>query len=1171
MLEFNADPQPTVAQSQHSDGLQGEVVPIAEVSFHNWRCRVENTARAFCRELQNSLLEQHQWFHRNRSIRALKDRLASTVKYIFSEGQMVVRGTTVINDHQTPEMTFQLGKNEPRPGTVIKEHLRVKLLSFQCMLGLLHPRELYCFKRDAGTSVSTNKYHSVEKMQPDLPCLIRKLGEMENNMDSLYRSITSGHWDTDGHYCSGHEKERVDRSVLPENEVVLEGYRKDDYLCVVISEPMVPESLCSRIQRKFELERMLELQELPLVFYDAQSGTIRDIIYLSDLGVFEKDLKELDCNARILRQFAENSGALSFEKLFFNLPLSNVINMLQGLPTGITEYLKQPMPIFYDELKQAVLDCDLGRVKLYSSYGADLKGIYSRGWTFYNLLDIHLLNASAANIVYAALKADPEIMQKEYRLGCFLYDNGCRISVGRGLIAISPHLAVYMLNQGECISDDNGQRPMEWELYKTFRCVLIYYGKQIIDNNDARVLLNGLQDLFPHQSEKMDGWLNEFLLKTIPDGLKNPETLTVNEIERITDMLTDYGLKVNVTELCEQPLKVLQKNVIELQDAKGKDLESLSYYLRSYRSPKEVLPDLLKKERVSRKKQTHHARAAWIKTMYQHEKEEQEKKVFLDLLYKLYLARPLAQTVLPMIIAGKPDQAKRALEQHYDGEIEAAQQRLRETGAFFLHLSDDKYQTEKSAARERYLSSFKSKPEAGKSQNETAVMFGDAAHSPFGWLKSALSKPPQTYHLAYRSLAQLAIKHYYQTPHPRQVDKLARSQNSKDFQFIKSSHGVEHVTRTQVFSEALISFFEQNDKSFEQLLASKPSLRELVPLAMVYHDVVAEVVDKSREESGAAEMFLRDMVASDRYSQDDIQLVAQALCNKESDVTTSVSTLFTSDEDSSCSQEERLLRRVLRLADRLDIVRMQDFDDSFLDLSDAQKSDPAFMAHWQAIKDGARYLAYVTGGLPSGKASDVLLERHQLNPDNNKRKLKVTRAVNAYQSVTSVLDDNVRRAILSMAGLSICQAAHSKAGLKRTGGRAACVQMTEGGAERLVAIHNEQELQQVQLPSSMTVLEKLQFETMGLDGLSPEHQSSVRSEVERLKRDGIKPPLGTLTQNTLESPAARKMLRDVYALEVQEQQRFCGYERDGDTPKYTSILSVRPVGPDRSEAIDNQG
>ncbi len=343
---------------------------------------------------------------------------------------------------------------------------------------------------------------------------------------------------------------------------------------------------------------------------------------------------------------------------------------------------------------------------------------------------------------------------------------------------------------------------------------------------------------------------------------------------------------------------------------------------------------------------------------------------------------------------------------------------------------------------------------------------------------------------------------------------------------------------------------------------------------MVYHDALAEIQPKDVEETAAAELFEQDLKQSGRYSEDLISLTSNALRNKESDVMRSVAPPFSSDTSSECSADERTIRRILRLADRIDVIRctlvpakwkepqnvssVYTFDSRFLDLPETMTQSKDFKKAFDDLMEGAKDLAYVTGGAPYGDNSQTgsYLMRYNLQTDNSKRMLKVTRAVNAYDSVLTALNDNVRRAMAREAGLNTCTANHSKEYLSHNQKRAACV-VNEQGKQKLTAIHSESELRQVHLPKDMTVLEKLLYEQQGLESLQVDRKMQVSDEISRLKQEGIKPPPGTLTQQTLTSEIAAWRLRESHGIKVTSERRFCGYT--GKKPNYTTILVPVPI------------
>ena len=300
-------------------------------------------------------------------------------------------------------------------------------------------------------------------------------------------------------------------------------------------------------------------------------------------------------------------------------------------------------------------------------------------------------------------------------------------------------------------------------------------------------------------------------------------------------------------------------------------------------------------------------------------------------------------------------------------------------------------------------------------------------------------------------------------------------------------HGVDHVTRTQVLAEALLALFARHDPAFNVLLAQQPELRELIPLAMVYHDATAEVEAKAVEESRAAELFVRDMNGVGRYSTMVIDQVAAALRHKESDIHQCT------PPQPATNTVERHICRILRLADRIDIIRATSipkdwqqprdrkdrsgFNYSLLDLPDSVSEQ--FRHDFHALLEGAKDLAYVTGGRPDSDHSETgsYLKLHNLQANNYKRRRKVTWAENAYDSVTTELDNNVRRVVAKAAGIPTCSRDHSKTSVQRRWGRLPCL-VRKNGRNTLTAIHSELELGQVQVPKKMTVEHKLMFAQM---------------------------------------------------------------------------------------------
>ena len=79
------------------------------------------------------------------------------------------------------------------------------------------------------------------------------------------------------------------------------------------------------------------------------------------------------------------------------------------------------------------------------------------------------------------------------------------------------------------------------------------------------------------------------------------------------------------------------------------------------------------------------------------------------------------------------------------------------------------------------------------------------------------------------------------------------------------------------------------------------------------------------------------------------------------------------------------------------------------------------------------------------------------------------------------------------------------------------------------------------------------FSRKGLAYLPAAIRRELGEEIARLKEHGIRPPLGTLTQEVLASPKAQAQLRDAYQLRVVQERRYCGQGR------YDTFLVPRPA------------
>ena len=391
------------------------------------------------------------------------------------------------------------------------------------------------------------------------------------------------------------------------------------------------------------------------------------------------------------------------------------------------------------------------------------------------------------------------------------------------------------------------------------------------------------------------------------------------------------------------------------------------------------------------------------------------------------------------------------------------------------------------------------------------------------WLLS-LCNQPFAYSPAWNfdELCQNLLIHYYQKP-PAQVLKKLLFDHGDDIHF-RRFHDQDHIIRTMLLADAAQTLFE-GYPPFDALLDQHPDFGELYILAELFHDIYAEVegldAGKSEEERIAAEAFLDIFTRNKRYNHETVAIVASALLNKNTRDMEEVSPPYT--PDSQVSEQERLLRMLIRLPDTLDVVRVrtlakefpaplensgnpQLFDSSRIDLPEDLRQTPEFMRKLYSLLKAARDLASVSGGAPFADENPAgrYHERYQLRGfDNNLRRRKVQLAINPIQSLREILSDNARRSIARRAGLPTCTATHKKNDTSQPD----CIGW-KAGQKRKVKIHNEHDLREVRLPQNINTLELFLCSQIAEDPcwdllLRPEIAREVTQEIEHLEQNSL--------------------------------------------------------------------
>ncbi|MGI2027291.1 hypothetical protein [Endozoicomonas acroporae] len=401
------------------------------------------------------------------------------------------------------------------------------------------------------------------------------------------------------------------------------------------------------------------------------------------------------------------------------------------------------------------------------------------------------------------------------------------------------------------------------------------------------------------------------------------------------------------------------------------------------------------------------------------------------------------------------------------------------------------------------------------------------------------------------------LQHYYRRPGPERVIKsLGRQTMPTQW---KLQHSCSHVLRARNNGHWYMELLEK----FKQCSLSKKE-KELLSLAIIYHDAAAEDVDKSEEETRSADYFKRDLAGY--YPEQLLEDMAQAMVNKEKDVDGS--------DEPNLSESVRWYLRILRFADRMDIIRccgvgadfprMMEtqpwgFDATRLDLPtqlpwnfrSGSGNQTEFQRHLEAAMHGAADLARITGQLQDQRKKNYALI-YGLNDTGAKISENFEWTTEPVRRMNQFIDDNVRRKIAQEAGIIVCSdPSHKTCKADQNKG------ITYG-------IHNSwYDLAQVAIPTGMTLLEKMQYQH-DPSLLSPATQKALKQEVQRLKSKGIRMNTGTLKQETLASKEARKVLKKRGIAVIREKRR---YFTNDDLPREREMLVPKKIAkPDAQSA-----
>lgn len=423
------------------------------------------------------------------------------------------------------------------------------------------------------------------------------------------------------------------------------------------------------------------------------------------------------------------------------------------------------------------------------------------------------------------------------------------------------------------------------------------------------------------------------------------------------------------------------------------------------------------------------------------------------------------------------------------------------------------------------------------------------------FLINAFNKPPLMHNPQDNDETIFKIlQHYYRRPGSARI--IRSLGYSKLPSIWKPLHACTHVLRARNNGIWYMELLEKFN-----LLSFSADEKTLLALAIIYHDSAAEDVRKEIEEIDSASYFKRDLIG--KYPSQLLNDIATALEAKENDIH--------GNDDSLLPTNVRRYLHILRFADRMDIIRCTgieadfpkfnnpgknleyelptEFNANLLDIpldlvaefSVSSEHKTAFQRNLEAAMHGAADLVQITDSSNLDKRAKNYVDSYQLQVHERNIKDKFETTKFPVSKMHDFIDDNVRRKIASLAEIKTCTTADHQH----------CRSDSNNGITR--GIHNSyHDLSQVRIPANMTLLEKMQCEH-DLTVLSKDTQQAIESEVARLKREGIALSLGTLTQKTLKSTAAQKILsqRGVSVIKQQKQQ---GYDYKTATAKFVDIL-----------------
>ena len=1024
--------------------------------------------------------------HQQRVAEEVAESVAEKIMRLGSSNQLAIR-TVVIADpviqgehfRSLSELVYLKSPcPAPRPASLLFSGLPQGLLSHGSQLSLVldtsRLEALYLYKFNAKTSAVMDPYDREERehnkcLPPEPEFLTTKLEEINNRRISVYAERTSGHLLSDGSRKDGKAKDKYYGTTMlcngASSEILYSHYKPEDILAIAISsnvkltqghDKYCPE-LVKILEHKEELEQQLGYK-LPLVLYDVNSGSIKEVFFLEEIRGLSVGAQGLKSAFESLDQLCLIAGIQldRLSKPLLSIGLREALTRIAGLQIKADDFLASKVNVLNRQLVTAVQNGEpIDSIKNLLDSGADscFPFMFSasslnlesfQAETRYKLVSlVHMLGIFKTMGYGTFLKSlknsdvDPGLaenaveVKSKYAEHCCQYD-----TLVRKLISDDADLSMFSIN-----GDDITKNP--------FCCRTLLQHKATIDWGSCS-----------------SGWGSP---GHVAARLTNVQIYAPSAVGELVPLFLEQYVRQysyqSIDELANQLLSKLVSSQPRLPVIKHNTRLLLECLIKEGAILEE---SIIRSGLISYKQ-------------FSDEAKENEYDISYKNLFGSYDPEDYVTELMNLMTSEEARKKREYLK----------------------------------SVPKQMLSSKKKSQQAEKALCIIATLFG---------------LEPLTLNLTETldSLAERVLTHYYRRLYFKQVSFRLSPGFCDLFEndLIRPFYGVDHVLRTMRINQALAELFSKYDSDYKELFNAYPDLNRILPLAMLYHDVVAEVESKADKEKRASELFLQDMLGSD-FHKKTVEALANALLNKNVNTMNSVPPGYTADSD--IPENDRRLRRLLRLSDAIDITRVRIVPESFprpeqavgqpedpfmfshqlLDLDPELQKNAEFMEDFYDLMDNAQALASVTGGGPLKDLREKdYAARHGLRPvkkTNPVLKRYFKHCPNACAAMDERLDDNVRREIAMLAG---------------------------------VTVTSDHQLRQIPLPENLTLLDRFLIHRPGV-------RERLQTVANGLTSGSFRPPLGSLTPDLLSSEPVQRILEKEYGLEVRQVERIRGYDDEG--------------------------